>query len=40
MLDIDVEATWVALRTREDTDSNYQITRDDKGPKVRGAAAV
>lgn len=33
MLDIDVDATWDALRSREDTDSNFQITRDDKGPK-------
>ena len=34
MLEIDVKATWDALRKREDTDANYQITRDDKGPKV------
>jgi len=34
MLDIDVKATWDALRKREDTDENFQITVDDKGPKV------
>ena len=34
MLDIDVKATWDALRKREDTDKNFQITVDDKGPKV------
>jgi len=38
MLEIDVKATWDALRKREDTDANYQITRDDKGPKVRYAS--
>lgn len=32
---VDVEATLKSLLAREDTDSNWQITIDDDGPKVR-----
>lgn len=32
---IDVESTWDALLHREDSDSNYQITIEDVGPKVK-----
>jgi alpha,alpha-trehalase len=31
---IDVEKTLETLLAREDSDGNYQITIDDKGPKV------
>lgn len=32
---VQVEATLKTLLSREDSDQNYQITIDDKGPKVR-----
>ena len=32
---IQVEPTLKTLLSREDTDENYQITIEDKGPKVR-----
>lgn len=32
---IQVEETLKTLLSREDLDENYQITIDDKGPKVR-----
>lgn len=32
---IQVEPTLKTLLSREDSDNNYQITIDDKGPKVR-----
>ena len=34
---IQVEPTLKTLLSREDPDENYQITIDDKGPKVRDA---
>ena len=32
---VQVEETLKTLLSREDADGNYQITIDDKGPKVR-----
>lgn len=32
---VQVEETLKTLLSREDSDGNYQITIDDKGPKVR-----
>lgn len=32
---IQVDQTLKTLLSREDSDENYQITIDDKGPKVR-----
>jgi alpha,alpha-trehalase len=32
---VQVDETLKTLLSREDSDGNYQITIDDKGPKVR-----
>jgi alpha,alpha-trehalase len=37
---INVEETLQQLLAREDSDQNYQITIDDKGPKVLPAASM
>jgi neutral trehalase len=37
---IQVEETLKTLLSREDLDENYQITIDDKGPKVRFEKAL
>jgi hypothetical protein len=37
---VQVEETLKTLLSREDSDGNYQITIDDKGPKVRCTTAT
>jgi alpha,alpha-trehalase len=34
---VQVDETLKTLLSREDSDGNYQITIDDKGPKVRSS---
>lgn len=37
---VQVDETLKTLLSREDSDGNYQITIDDKGPKVRSTPSA
>jgi alpha,alpha-trehalase len=37
---VQVDETLKTLLSREDSDGNYQITIDDKGPKVRSSCCA